>query len=86
MASPKAVALKYNQSAQQAPSVVAKGSGKTAQKIIEKAHEFDIPLFKNPELANSLIHLELDQEIPPQLYHAVVEVFQWLMESEKKQI
>ncbi len=83
MLSQKAVALKYDQEAQSAPKVVAKGKGAVAQSIIEKAQEYDITIFKNPELTNSLINLEVDQEIPPKLYGAVVEVFTWLMKNEK---
>ncbi|WP_299546401.1 EscU/YscU/HrcU family type III secretion system export apparatus switch protein [uncultured Helicobacter sp.] len=80
----KAVALAYEQNKQRAPKVVAKGEGFLAQKIIEKAKEFDIPLFQSKALVDSLIHLELDEEIPPALYKAVVEVFIWLYQTEKK--
>jgi len=51
---------------------------------MEKAKEFDIPIFKNEALANSLIGLEVDENIPPELYKAVVEVFVWLNKVEKK--
>ena len=83
MLSNKAVALKYQQESQSAPQVVATGKGAIAQSIIDKAKEFDVPIFKNPELTNSLISLEVDQEIPPKLYEAVVEVFSWLMKEAK---
>jgi flagellar biosynthesis protein len=80
----KAAALQYDKATQATPKVVAKGKGEVAQKIIQKAEEFDIPLFANEALVNSLIDLELDQEIPPELYQAVVEVFVWIMKNEKK--
>jgi flagellar biosynthesis protein len=80
----KAVALKYDKEAQNAPKVIASGKGAIAQKIIQKAIEFDIPLFANEALVNSLIDLDLDKEIPNELYGAVVEVFLWLMKNEKK--
>lgn len=80
----KAAALKYDKEAQNAPKVIASGKGAIAQKIIEKAKEFDIPLFANETLVNSLIDLDLDKEIPSELYGAVVEVFLWLMKNEKK--
>ena len=79
-----AVALKYDKSGQGAPKVVAKGQGEIAQKIKEKAAEFDVPIFKNEALANSLLNLNLDEQIPANLYKAVAEVFVWLMQSEKK--
>lgn len=80
----KAVALAYEQNKQRAPKVIAKGEGFLAQRIIEKAKEYEIPLFQSKALVDSLIHLELDEEIPPQLYKAVVEVFIWLYKTENK--
>jgi flagellar biosynthesis protein len=80
----KAVALKYDKDGVSAPKVVAKGEGEIAQKIKEKAEEFDIPIFQNEALASSLLNLNLDEQIPPNLYKAVAEVFVWLMQSEKR--
>ncbi|PZT47495.1 flagellar biosynthesis protein FlhB [Helicobacter valdiviensis] len=80
----KAVALAYEQNKQRAPKVLAKGEGLLAERIIEKAKEFDIPLFQSKALVDSLIHLEIDEEIPPELYKAVVEVFIWLYKTEAK--
>ena len=80
----KAVALKYEGDGKQAPKVVAKGKGEIAKKIVQKADEFDIPIFKNEALANSLLNLDLDEQIPPNLYKAVAEVFVWLMSAEQK--
>lgn len=80
----KAAALKYEQTAAGAPKVVAKGKGEIAQKIIEKAKAFDVPLFQNEALANSLLDVNIDHEIPPLLYKATAEVFVWLMKTEAK--
>ena len=80
----KAVALAYEQNKQRAPKVLAKGEGLIAQKIIEKAKEYDITLFQSKALVDSLIHLENDEEYPPKLYKAVVEVFIWLYKTESK--
>ena len=80
----KAVALKYDKEKDQAPKVLASGRGEIAKKIVQKAKEFDVPLFANEELVESLIDLEIDKEIPPQLYQAVVEVFVWLVKQDKK--
>ncbi len=80
----KAVALKYDQSNASAPKVVATGSGETAKRIIQKANEFDVPIFQNEALANSLLSLDVDEQIPANLYKAVAEVFVWLMQSEQK--
>jgi len=78
----KAAALQYDKT--NAPKVIASGSGVIAQSIIEKAKEFDVPLFTNEALVNSLVDLEVDKEIPQELYQGVVEVFLWVMKNEKK--
>ncbi len=80
----KAVALQYQKNSNQAPKVVAKGKGEVADKILQKAKEFEVPIFYNEALANSLLSLDVDEQIPPNLYQAVAEVFVWLMQSEKK--
>jgi flagellar biosynthesis protein len=80
--SDKAVALKYDKEKDGAPRVIATGKGEVAQKIIQKAKDYNIPIFCNQELVASLINLELDKEIPANLYNAVVEVFVWLMKNE----
>jgi flagellar biosynthesis protein len=84
MKTQKAVALKYKTDVNNAPKVVASGKGEIAKKIIQKAKEYDIPLFVNKELVESLCDLEIDKEIPPVLYSAVVEVFVWLNKQERK--
>ena len=80
----KAVALKYKAYEDLAPKVIAKGKGEIAKKIIEKAKKFDIPLFQNEELTDMLLNIEINEEIPSQLYESVVEVFIWLYNLEKK--
>ncbi|DAB28101.1 MAG: flagellar biosynthesis protein FlhB [Sulfurimonas sp. RIFOXYD12_FULL_33_39] len=82
--SDKAAALKYDKTSGGAPKVIASGKGNIAQMIVQKAKEFDIPIFANEALVNSLINLEIDHEIPSELYSAVVDVFVWLMKNEKK--
>ncbi len=79
----KAVALKYKAYEQNAPKIIAKGNGEIAQKIIQKAKEYDINIFQNEELTKTLMEVEIGEEIPPKLYKAVVEVFIWLHKTEK---
>ena len=55
-----------------------------AKKIIQKAKEFEIPLFANEELVNMLLEVEVDENIPVELYSAVVEAFVWLHNIEQK--
>lgn len=78
----KAVALAYNHQIDTAPKVLASGLGEVAKAIIEKAKEFDVPIFANPALANSLATLQVDENIPEELYSSVVEVFIWLQNTQ----
>ncbi|MFP4333564.1 MAG: EscU/YscU/HrcU family type III secretion system export apparatus switch protein [Campylobacterales bacterium] len=80
----KAAALRYNQTIDRAPKVLASGQGKIALRILEKAKEFEVPIFQNETLANSLMGVEIGEEISPELYKAVVEVFIWLNKTQQK--
>ncbi|CBG40414.1 EscU/YscU/HrcU family type III secretion system export apparatus switch protein [Helicobacter mustelae] len=80
----KAAALAYAPYQNSAPKVVASGKGTIAEQIIQKAREYDVPLFSNTALVDSLIGIEIDSQIPPELYQGVVEVFIWLEHCEKK--
>ena len=69
-----AVALKYNEEDDDAPRVVAKGFGLTAEKIREAAEKCGIPIRQDSDLVEMLAQIDIDREIPPQLYAAVAEV------------
>jgi len=73
-----AVALTYGKNQGGAPKVVAKGRGMIAQAIIERAKQHDIYVHESGDLVGLLMQVELDQEIPPQLYLAVAELLAWL--------
>ena len=78
----QAVALRYEQP--QAPVVVAKGEGILAEKIIEAAREHGIYVQENPVLAQALGAVELDEEIPVELYRAVAEVIGFVLSLQKE--
>jgi len=74
----KAVALKYDMKKDKAPKVIAKGKGETAKNIIKIAKKKGIPIQEDKDLVEMLSKIELDREIPPNLYKAVAEVFIFL--------
>ncbi len=76
--SPKAVALKYDGKKNKAPRVIAKGRGDIAEKIIEVAKAHNVPLYEDKNLIQILEALELETEIPPELYRAVAEVLAFI--------
>lgn len=77
-----AVALTYGKNQGGAPKVVARGRGIIAQAIIERAKQHDIYVHESEDLVGLLMQVELDQEIPPQLYLAVAELLAWLYRLE----
>jgi flagellar biosynthesis protein len=80
----EAVALKYDKEKNAAPKVTAKGKGATAQKIIEIAQLNEIPIKKDEDLLELLSKIELDQEIPQEMYKAVAEVFSFIYKITNK--
>jgi flagellar biosynthesis protein len=71
---PKAVALRYERSKDGAPRVVAKGRGHVADSIVAIAREHNVPLVADRNLVEVLEALDINLEIPPELYRAVAEV------------
>ncbi len=76
-----AVALAYAPGSA-APRVVAKGRGLIAEEIIRRAKEHGVFVHQSPELVTLLMQVDLDANIPPQLYIAVAELLVWLYRVE----
>ena len=74
----KAVALKYDQTRDRTPSVAAKGKGETAERIIAIAKELGIPIREDANLVEVLSRLDMEEEIPPELYKAVAEILAFI--------
>ena len=74
----KAVALRYD-GTEAAPVVVASGLGYMAQKIVEVASENNIPVYEDSSLATVLSQFKLGQEIPEELYAAIVEIYVYFL-------
>lgn len=70
----RAVALRYREDEAEAPRVLAKGQGSTAERIIAVARSHGIPLHEDQDLVRLLGILDLDAEIPPAMYRALAEV------------
>lgn len=74
-----AVALKYDKNNSTAPIVVAKGADYVAEKIKETARENKVEIVENKPVARMLYYnVEIDQEIPPELYQAVAEILAYV--------
>lgn len=82
--SQKAVALGYEKSKDIAPKVVASGSGIIAEKILEVARENNIPIHKDADLVSILSVLEIDENIPIEVYSVVAEIFTYIYQQNEK--
>jgi flagellar biosynthesis protein len=78
---PSAVAISYA-AKDRAPIVVAKGYGAVADSIVQRARESGLYVHASPDLVKLLMNVNLDAQIPPQLYLAVAEVLAWLYRLE----
>jgi flagellar biosynthesis protein len=78
-ASTLAVALTYE--APDAPRVVAVGRGELGQRIIDTAREHGVPLETNAPLAEALSTVELETEIPEQLYEAMAVIIAFILRA-----
>lgn len=79
----KAVALRYKLG-DNAPVIVAKGKGIIAEKIIDKAMEEEIYIHQDEELVNSLIDLQINEEVPEELYEVLAEIIFYVYELDRQ--
>ncbi len=80
-----ACALKYDAETMQSPKLVAKGTELFAKKLIEIAREHDVPVIENPPVARAIFRIvEVNKEIPPDLYKAVAEILLFVYKHKKK--
>lgn len=84
MPNSKAVALKYDPAVNASPIVVAKGKGKLAETIINKAKESGVAIQQDQSLVEVLSRLDINQEIPPELYMLVAEVLSFVYRSDQR--
>ena len=70
-----AVALLYDRI--KAPKVTAKGTDTLAEEIIAIAEEAGVAISEDPLLAETLSQLEINSEIPEELFTAVAVILSW---------
>ena len=74
----RAVALHYGAD-DTAPVVVASGMGYLAEKIVDVAQANGVPVYEDDSLATILTQLNLGQEIPAELYQAIVDIYVYFL-------
>ena len=79
-----AVAVTYDtDNPEKAPLITASGKGTIADEIIKIAEENNVPLYEDHALVNLLSKLELDTEVPPELYVLVAEVLAFVYKLDR---
>ncbi len=82
-----AIALRYDPERDKAPVVVAKGKGTIAEKIVEIANKYEVPIIRREEVARALYPaVEVGQEIPPAFYKVVAEIIAFVMFKKKQKV
>lgn len=80
---PTAAVIRYENSQNAGPSLVAQGSGKLAQSIIAMAKKNDIDIQEDESVISTLLNVDLGESIPPQLYAVMAEVLILLEELDR---
>ncbi len=83
--SKKAVALQY-EAGDSAPVIVASGMGYMAEKIVEVAADSGVPIYEDNSLATILTQLKLGQEVPEELYKAIVEIYVYFLHFDPNRV
>ncbi|AHM56644.1 flagellar biosynthetic protein FlhB [Peptoclostridium acidaminophilum DSM 3953] len=79
-----AVALKYDENANEAPFIIAKGKNLIALKIRERAAASEVPMVENKPLARELYSkLNIGDIIPPELYDAVAQILAYVYSKDR---
>lgn len=72
----EAIALEYGKNS--APVVTAKGDAELAQKIIDEAQRHGVYVAEDPQLLALLSRIDIDKEIPSELFTAVAVILSWV--------
>lgn len=81
-----AVALRYDEGECEAPYVVAKAREEDALKLRRQAERSGIPVVRDVPLARALVHFEVGEQVPEELYYAVAAVLRVALESQNADV
>ena len=73
-----AAALRYDPKQDRAPRVTAKGKGEIAKRILDLAKAVGVPIREDSDLAEILMKIEINMDIPPSLYKVMAEVLAYI--------
>lgn len=78
----KAAAIQYAPG-ENAPIILAKGKGVVAEKILDKANEAALPVYRDEKLVEELTKIDIGEYIPPELYTVVAEILVFVTDLDK---
>jgi flagellar biosynthesis protein len=81
----RAAALHYTYGTAGAPTLIAKGQGFAAERILATAQQHGIPIHHDPELVGALSRLDPGQQIPTELFSAVAAVIAFVYRLKMQQ-
>ena len=70
----RAAALGYDPARGEAPRLLARGEGVLADRILALARQHGIPIHEDRALVDLLARIDVDTQIPPELYRVVAEI------------
>ncbi|WP_208592458.1 EscU/YscU/HrcU family type III secretion system export apparatus switch protein [Gracilibacillus suaedae] len=80
----RAAALQFDAEMDVAPKVTATGKGYVAEEILDRAKKNNIPIQSDPSLVELLSELNINEQIPEELYQVVAEVFAYIYQVDQK--
>ncbi len=78
-----AVAIRFDETECDAPYIVGKAREEDALKLRKEAKDLGVPVVKDVPLARALIHYDVGEEIPEELYKAAAAVLKVAMEADR---
>ena len=78
----RAAALRYDRETDIAPRLVARGQGAMADRILAIARDHSVPTHEDRALVDVLSRLNLDEEIPVELWMVVAETLGFIQRAE----
>ena len=80
-----AVALEYEADEEPAPKIITMGLDLMAEEIVKVALNYNVPIMRNVELAQTLYYKgNISDYIPEETYEAVAEILKWVGKLEEK--
>ena len=78
-----AVAIEYDEEKEPAPKIIIMGKNYLAEKIIQAAMDYNIPIMRNVPLAQTLYEKGKNSDyVPVETYQAIADILKWLKKVE----